>query len=169
METHKEKAVLKVFAPYDDGVFLPEGVHDSYQSMNYKERLALANKHNKAMLRELKPNVYDFLYGDYKKENIKVFVVRKKLHRYNPHHIGQQLLFLKPIDSIIQCYQQENAGCESHWWYKIDMLVLRIEKFFIDRKAKRLHRRWLFGQHESEPEEEILSCVEVPLKADEES
>lgn len=162
METHKEKAVLKVFAPYDDGVFLPEGVHDSYQSMNYKERLALANEHNKAMLRELKPNVYNFLCGNYKKENIKVFVVSKKLHRYNPHYIGQQLLFLKPIDSIIQCYQQENAGCESHWWYKIDMLVLRIEKFFIDRKAKRLHRRWLFGQHESELEEEIVSCVEVP-------
>lgn len=169
MATHKEKAVLKVFAPYDDGVFLPDGVHDSYQSMNYKERLALANEHNKAMLCELKPNVYDFLYGDYKKENIKVFVVSKKLHQYNPHHIGQQLLFLKPIDSIIQCYQKENAGCESHWWYKIDMLVLRIEKFFIDRKAKRLHRRWLFGQHESEPEEEILSCIEVPLQTDRES
>ena len=156
MATHKEKAVLKVFAPYDDGVFLPDGVHDSYQSMNYKERLALANEHNKAMLCELKPNVYDFLYGDYKKENIKVFVVSKKLHQYNSHHIGQQLLFLKPIDSIIQCY-------------KIDMLVLRIEKFFIDRKAKRLHRRWLFGQHESEPEEEILSCIEVPLQTDRES
>lgn len=169
MATHKEKAVLKVFAPYDDGVFLPDGVHDSYQSMNYKERLALANEHNKAMLCELKPNVYDFLYGDYKKENIKVFVVSKKLHQYNSHHIGQQLLFLKPIDSIIQCYQKENAGCESHWWYKIDMLVLRIEKFFIDRKAKRLHRRWLFGQHESEPEEEILSCIEVPLQTDRES
>lgn len=169
MATHKEKAVLKVFAPYDDGVFLPDGVHDSYQSMNYKERLALANEHNKAMLCELKPNVYDFLYGDYKKENIKVFVVSKKLHQYNPHHIGQQLLFLKPIDSIIQCYQKENAGCESHWWYKIDMLVLRIEKFFIDRKVKRLHRRWLFGQHESEPEEEILSCIEVPLQTDRES
>lgn len=169
MATHQEKAVLKVFAPYSDGVFLPDGVHDCYQSMSYTERLALANEHNKAMLHELKPNVYDFLYGNYKQENIKVFVVSKKPHQYNPHHIGQQLLFLKPIDSIIQCYQQENAGCESHWWYKIDMLVLRIEKFFIDRKAKRLHRRWLFGQHESEPEEEILSCIEVPLQTDRES
>lgn len=162
MATHQEKAVLKVFAPYSDGVFLPDGVHDCYQSMSYTERLALANEHNKAMLHELKPNVYDFLYGNYKQENIKVFVVSKKPHQYNPHHIGQQLLFLKPIDSIIQRYQQENAGCESHLWYKIDMLVLRIEKFFIDRKAKRLYRQWLFGQHESEPEDEIVSCVEVP-------
>lgn len=162
MATHQEKAVLKVFAPYSDGVFLPDGVHDCYQSMSYTERLALANEHNKAMLHELKPNVYDFLYGNYKQENIKVFVVSKKPHQYNPHHIGQQLLFLKPIDSIIQRYQQENAGCESHLWYKIDMLVLRIEKFFIDRKAKLLHRQWLFGQHESESEEEIVSCVEVP-------
>ena len=169
MATHQEKAVLKVFAPYSDGVFLPDGVHDCYQSMSYTERLALANEHNKAMLHELKPNVYDFLYGNYKQENIKVFVVSKKPHQYNPHHIGQQLLFLKPIDSIIQRYQQENAGCESHLWYKIDMLVLRIEKFFIDRKAKRLHRQWLFGQHESESEEEIVSCIEVPLQTDRES
>lgn len=169
MATHQEKTVLKVFAPHNDGVFLPDGVHDSYQSMSYTERLALANEHNEAMLRELKPNVYDFLYGNYKWENIKVFVVCKKSHQYNPHHIGQQLLFLKPIDSIIQCYQQENAGCESHWWYKLDMLILRIEKFFIDRKAKRLHRQWLFGQHASEPEEEIVSCIEIPLKTDVES
>lgn len=71
MATYKEKAVLKVFAPHNDGVFLPDGVHDSYQSMSYTERLALANAHNKAMLRELKPNVYDFCMAIIRRKTLK--------------------------------------------------------------------------------------------------
>jgi hypothetical protein len=77
------------------------------------------------------------------------------------HFQTVKLLFLKPIDSIISDYQAENKGYEDTLWYKVDMFLLKLEKFFIDRKEKKLRHKTLFGYQEERQEEIITYMKEI--------
>lgn len=158
MEKNQEN-VLSVFAPYSDGVICLS--EDKYETLSQQEKIKLNWLHNKEMLRQLKPELYKFWYEESNWSNVKIYFVQKRWIDDKISQTMRQLLFLKPIDSIIKDYQEENKGNEDTWWYKIDMFFLKLEKFFIDKKDRKLRNKILFGYQEDRQEEIITYMKEI--------
>lgn len=158
MEKNQEN-VLRVFAPYSDGVICLS--EDKYETLSQQEKIKLNQLHNKEMLRQLKPELHKFWYEESNWSNVKIYFVQKRWIDDKISKAMRQLLFLKPIDSIISDYQAENKGYEDTLWYKVDMFLLKLEKFFIDRKEKKLRHKTLFGYQEERQEEIITYMKEI--------
>lgn len=158
MEKNQEN-VLRVFAPYNDGVICLS--EDKYETLSQQEKIKLNQLHNKEMLIQLKPDLYKFWYEESNWSNVKIYFVQKRWIDDKISKAMRQLLFLKPIDSIISDYQAENKGYEDTLWYKVDMFLLKLEKFFIDRKEKKLRHKTLFGYQEEIQEEIITYMKEI--------
>lgn len=158
MEKNQEN-VLSVFAPYNDGVICLS--EDKYETLSQQEKIKLNQLHNKEMLRQLKPELHKFWYEENNWSNVKIYFVQKRWVDDEISKAMRQLLFLKPIDSIISDYQDENKGSECTWWYKVDMFFLKLEKFFIDIKEKKLRNKILFGYQEDRQEEIITYMKEI--------
>ena len=154
-----QENVLKVFSPYKDGViYLSE---DKYETLSQQEKIKLNQLHNKEILRQLKPELYKFWYEDSDWSNVKIYFVQKRWIDDKISQAMRQLLFLKPINSIISDYQDENKKYKDTWWYKVDMFLLKLEKFFIDKKERRLRKQILFGYQEYRQEEIITYMKEI--------
>ena len=154
-----QENVLRVFAPYSDGVICLS--EDKYETLSQQEKIKLNQLHNKEMLRQLKPELYHFWYEQSDWSNVKIYFVQKKWIDDKIAKTMRKLLFLKPIDSIITVYQEENKDYNKTWWYKFDMICLKIEKFFIDRKERKLRKQILFGYQEDRQEEIITYMKEI--------